>query len=237
MTWQFSPYFNVKVEDHPCVATTVNPADTIVTIKLWIDLYVDWDSVETPQAVTNYTYNVSTLANNTNSTYCPTDNLTLLEVRDAAGSVVASSVYSSYLTYDSSTYTMTIHDYGPIEVPTFTGLQIYFKAMQYLNSFTGKYFDLSIDYNLCRNMTISYSQVAQTMALTYESEKDFFGNITKPNYYSVTQYDFHFSIFFSTSNDSCPIVDYKLDKVVFKNGTEYLSTSYGTIFSFTSTTA
>lgn len=48
VSWQFSPYFKVSVVNHPCSSTTISITSPVYAIKLWIDLYVDWDSVETP---------------------------------------------------------------------------------------------------------------------------------------------------------------------------------------------
>lgn len=107
--------------------------------------------------MTTFTHDVSSLVINADAATCPTDNLTFVDIKDAAGTVVNSAVYSPYISYDSSTKVITIQNYGAIEVPTFTGLQINFQAMHYLNSFSGQYLDLSIDYNLCRNMSISFS--------------------------------------------------------------------------------
>lgn len=168
VNWRFSPYFKVIVIEHPCVATTINPVLPVNEIKLWIDLYVDWELNETPQPVPAFSINVDPLSINSNPSECPTQSITLTSVKQLAA-VVDPSVYSSVLTYNADTKEMTIANYGAIEVPAFTGLQIFYTATQELKTFEKQYFELSIDYNLCRNMTITYSKPPFEIELDYTS--------------------------------------------------------------------
>ena len=220
INWVFSPYFQIEVVEDPCLTTTISPITPLYGIKLWIDLYVDWDSNPTPQPVTEFKIDVETRAVNSNPTECPTHNFTLTSVKQLLA-VVDPSVYSSVLTYSVDTKELVIANYEAVEVNKFTGLQIFFQGAQELKLFDQQYFDLSIDYNLCLNSTLTYTKPPFEIVVEYYSEQDFFGKMTHATNTSITPVAYSFSSGFATQNASCPIVDYALAKVEFKNGTEF----------------
>lgn len=60
--------------------------------------------------------------------------------------------------------------------------------------------------------------------------------MTHPTNKTVAPVAYGFLAGFATSNASCPLVDFMLFKVEFKNGTEFTPAQYGSIITFTNAT-